>query len=264
MTKRTQEPDVAVAASALMTESAQENGKVSIEDGLLQVLGHDIRNHVLAISRSMEALLNEAAGSVTAKQAEFLWATRECCDVILGITSDLVDMSHLESGELTLALEDFDLIEAIQSSIRQCRGAALEKGSRISFCSIHPSISVHADRTRIIRVLVNLLWNAIRFSPANSVIRVSCTRQGETGPVVYVEDEGPGIPIAHQGRVFEKYYRAKNGGSSTGSGSGLGLYFCHETILAHGGRIWLVSPTGGTDRGTRVSFTLPCSNRGYA
>jgi signal transduction histidine kinase len=239
------------------------NAGTETRDGIIQVLGHDIRTHVLAIHQNMDLLLKGGAGSVTGEQAEFLRSTLECCDVILGVTSDLVDLSRFESGELKLAPAQFDLVEAIQSSIRQNNGAAVDKGLRIIFMPASSSIKLFADRHRIIRVLVNLLWNAIKFSPEGTTIRVSCFPEEDHCTAIRISDEGPGIPLEEQESVFEKHYRVRNDSVLKSPGEGLGLYFCRQTVLAHGGRIWVDSPTPGSDRGTCVTFMLPTLSKEY-
>jgi len=223
---------------------------------LLQLLAHDARNGILAMQRSLELLLQGIAGALTEAQAGILRDTRESGDLLLGMTDDILDISSFEAGEVTLRPSVFNLSDSIGRSVRLCRSLGADRGVSVEVeAGGAKRTVVVGDRRRIERVLVNLLVNALRFSPAGGAVRVASARHAGR-VVVGVEDSGPGIPAAQRTRVFEKYFRGAGSESVARPGLGLGLYFCQQTVRAHGGEIWIESPVGGSGRGTRVSFTL--------
>ena len=111
---------------------------------------------------------------------------------------------------------------------------------------------VLADPRRVEQILTNLLANAAKYAPADTIVRITVERSGEE-LIVSVQDEGPGVPEAARQRIFEPFVRLRQGQTSV-PGQGLGLAMCRLLVDAHGGQIWIEScPAGGTD----VRFTLP-------
>jgi NtrC-family two-component system sensor histidine kinase KinB len=226
---------------------------------MIETLAHDVRNHVSAMLRNLELVLAEVFGALSAPQSEVLRAASDCGELAVGLAEDLQDVARLEGGRFELKLEKFDLAEIVAAGIRRSKGFGIDRGIRIEHRRPRATAGVRADRRRIERVLVNLLTNAVRFSPSYSAVEVRCERVGSGAVQVAVTDSGPGIPAAYQRRVFRKYFRIPGQGNSTGSG--VGLYFCKETIERHGGAIWVQSPPLDRECGTTVFFTLPGEDR---
>jgi signal transduction histidine kinase len=226
---------------------------------MIETLAHDVHNHVSAILRNLQLVLEEVFGSLSPPQAEVLRAASDCGELAIGLAEDLQDVSRLEAGRFDLKWEELDLVEVIEAAIRRSRGFGVDRGIRIELRASQSRMPVRGDRRRIERVMANLLSNAMRFSPSYGTVEVRCQRLRRGAVQVAVTDEGPGIPAAFQRRVFRKYFRIP--GAGNGSGSGVGLHFCKETIERHGGAIWVQSPPLGRDRGTTVFFTLPGEDR---
>lgn len=110
---------------------------------------------------------------------------------------------------------------------------------------------IQGDRRRLEQVLSNLLGNAVKFAPPNSVIGVQLQRTGDSVQVC-VEDAGPGVPFSERERIFDKFYTANE--NQALAGAGLGLFVCRELVQLHGGRIWVEDRMGG---GSRFCFTIP-------
>ena len=252
------EGPVAVTVSVEVSDAI--DGHESREEPL-QTLAHDVHNHIVAVVRNLELLLAGLAGSLSGAQKEILSATRDCGDLVLGLTSDVRDVIRADSGRLCLKRTRFSLVEALDESVRRCRGLGIDKGVRIERDAVCGDVTVNCDRRRIDRVLTNLLVNAVQFSPPRGAVSVACTRRnGNRAHVVTITDQGPGIPRDYQQLVFEKFFRIPGHGSH--SGLGLGLYFCREAINAHGGEIWIESPPPDIRRGTRFLFSVPRSSDG--
>jgi signal transduction histidine kinase len=119
---------------------------------------------------------------------------------------------------------------------------------------------IHADYERIRQVLTNLVSNAVKYSPDGGVIRIGGWPEADRA-IVYVADQGIGIPPEEQEQIFQRFYRVDNRLRREAQGSGLGLYLARAIVEAHGGRIWVESQV---NRGSRFMFTLPLGRRRLA
>ena len=170
---------------------------------------------------------------------------------MLVLVDSLLDLSRLESGEIQLQPERVQLNDLLDESIAQIALSAEFKLVTIDRQYGAEATAVQADRSLTQRIVVNLLNNAIKFSPQRGIITLQTTHSPEGVVVVSVGDQGPGIPAEWQDRVFAKYGQIV--GNRSG-GSGLGLTFCKLAVEAQDGHIWLESEVG---IGTTVRFTLP-------
>jgi two-component system sensor histidine kinase KdpD len=238
---------------ATLAEEAQQ-AQVGIEterlrNTLLSSVSHDLRTPLAAITGAASSLLEGEAALDTPTRRELLQMIYEEADRLNRLVSNLLQMTRLESGPIQLEKEWQSLEEVI--------GVALTRlAERLQ---AHP-LTTHLpedlpllpfDSVLVEQVLINLLDNAIKYTPPGTPITVSAWTNNET-VTVEVADSGPGLPPGNEQRIFEKFYRALRAGE--GSGAGLGLTICRGIIEAHGGRIWAESRPGG---GAALRFTLP-------
>jgi signal transduction histidine kinase len=162
---------------------------------------------------------------------------------------DLVDSARLEEGQLRMDLIPLD-VASFTAEVKS-RLAGVVETDRIEIAIDEPASPVLADPNRLERILINLLSNALKYSPPESPVRVRAARAGDE-MVVSVVDEGVGIPAEEQVRIFDRFYRVA--GSRRSEGLGLGLHITRLLVQAHGGRIWVESRVG---EGSTFSFTLP-------
>jgi len=166
------------------------------------------------------------------------------------LTRQLLDLSRLRLGGPELRHETYDLAEQVAEVLARLQ--SLAAGHRLILARREPT-PVHADRERMEQVLVNLVDNAVKFSPGGSDVETTVARLG--GEVqVSVRDQGLGIPRDKQARIFERYYRAHAGTPEDYGGIGVGLDMSREIVSRHGGRMWFESEPGA---GSVFSFTLP-------
>jgi signal transduction histidine kinase len=175
-------------------------------------------------------------------------------DRIQRLVSSLLDVSRLESGQPVADQKVVETMELIESAIRDVTPAAAGRHQDISteLSDQLPPIWVDEDMAR--RVLINLMENASKFSPANGWIHIGATEEGEWIHF-WITDNGPGIPAAEQERIFDKFTRLR--GNSKPGGLGIGLAFCRLAVVGHGGRIWVESEPGN---GSTFHFTFPKAN----
>jgi signal transduction histidine kinase len=169
------------------------------------------------------------------------------------LTEDLLDVSRLQAGRLTLSRAPTDLVELTRRLMAQ-RQLTTQRHS-ISLDTALSSLVVKVDRARIEQVLTNLLSNAIKYSPQGGPIELTIREEREQGvALLSIRDQGIGIPAQQQARLFGRFVRAENARTSEITGTGLGLYLSRELVERHGGRRWFES-TEGT--GSTFFMSLP-------
>lgn len=176
------------------------------------------------------------------------------CRAQMSLIETLLDTERLEGGELTPRLEDVDVRAFLDECLDGVRGTAAHLGVRLEEC-LEASLPerVLMDRELVERSLINLLHNALKYTPPAGKVTLSAG-VADAALRVAVTDTGAGIAKEHIGKIFGKYYRVEGGDQSTRRGSGLGLYFCRMVAEVHGGAISVVSEQG---RGTTIVFSIP-------
>jgi two-component system sensor histidine kinase KdpD len=242
------------AASALervRLASDAEQARLAVEaerlrSTLLSSVSHDLRTPLATITGAASTLLQP--GSLDgAAERELKEAIYEEAERLNRLVTNLLDMTRLESGSLQLSRDWHSLEELVGTALARLERGAKGRPIKVSIPADLPLVPV--DGVLVEQVLVNLLDNALKYTPPGSAIRVTATSR-DGAVTVEVADEGPGLPIGAEERVFETFYR----GGSGQRGFGLGLPICSAIVTAHGGRIWAENRPS---RGAVFRFTLP-------
>jgi signal transduction histidine kinase len=231
---------------------AQLQALDELQDGFISGVSHELRTPLTCIKTSVD-LLQSTSHALTGTQVELIETVQHHLGRLEAFVGELVEMTRLEAGRVTLSLQPTDLswlaagvVEALRPlSDRRQQTIRLEFPETLSLVAV--------DRRRIEQVLTNLLSNAIKFTPRRAAITLGVREMADRIDV-WVADSGPGIPARDRERIFEKFYGAPDGRGQ--SGLGLGLYLARELVELHGGRIWVE----GSDRGQAGStfrFALP-------
>jgi signal transduction histidine kinase len=212
---------------------------------------HDIRSPLSNVVSSLDVLAHQLQNNKQASVKTILSVANRSAERIMRLVNSLLDIRKIEEGQPVLH-SDFDSpARIVADAVDVCQPIATSK--RITFNLDIPEKlpDVPVDRDMIRRVVINLLENAIKFSPSNKKVIVQVRQR--PGMVLFCfEDQGPGIPEEQLEAVFIKFTRLKT--THTTHGFGLGLAFCKLAVEAHGGQIWVESQVG---KGTRFSFTIP-------
>jgi signal transduction histidine kinase len=216
-------------------------------------MSHELRTPLNAIIGFSDVLAQRMFGEINPKQGEYVDDIRSSGQHLLSLINDILDLSKVEAGRMELELSRFSLSEALQAVVLMVRERAAGRGIALT-SDIGPDIDlVEADERKIKQVVLNLLTNAVKFTPANGRVELSATH-GRDGVVVAIRDTGVGIAPADQARVFEEFAQARSGATREQEGTGLGLTLSRKFVELHGGRIWVESEVG---KGSTFRFTLP-------
>jgi signal transduction histidine kinase len=215
-------------------------------------MSHELRTPLNAILGYAELMLDSIYGEPSDKMRAVLERLQSNGRHLLGLINDVLDLSKIEAGQLTLSLEDYSLSDMVHGVVSAVEPLAAEK--RLAFkAEVGPDLPTgRGDGRRLSQVLLNLVGNAIKFTDKGEVaIRASVTNGAFT---VAVCDTGPGISAADQAKIFEEFQQADSSITRKKGGTGLGLSIAKRIIEMHGGRIWVESEPG---KGSTFYFSLP-------
>jgi two-component system phosphate regulon sensor histidine kinase PhoR len=216
-------------------------------------VSHELRTPLTAIQGYLETLLTGALDEPEHAR-RFLEIVFRHTERLGRLLNDLTDLSNIELGKVRLRLAPVALGEVVESVLAIMASRA-EGGQVALRAAVEPADErVVADHDRLAQILINLVDNAVKYTPAGGQVRVRARRAGDGMIEVAVEDTGIGIPPADLPRITERFYRVDKARSRELGGTGLGLAIVKHLVLAHGGQLHIASEPG---RGTTVSFTLP-------
>jgi len=231
-----------------------------VKNDLTHMIVHDLRTPLTSLLTGLMTL--QGSQSLDEMESELLAISVSGGHTLLGMINDLLDISKMEDGSLSLERAPIVLSDIVQEAFQQVASLVEEKALTLQ-SQIAPEISAGmpdacilcADSDKVRRVLVNLLGNAIKFTPRSGSITVSaCIDSGRKAIVVQVRDTGEGIPKEAFARIFDKFGQVETRTAGRTMSTGLGLTFCKLVVEAHGGQIWVESEPG---EGSTFFFTLP-------
>ncbi|HEX6835323.1 MAG TPA: HAMP domain-containing sensor histidine kinase [Polyangia bacterium] len=244
---------------AQAVERLQEADRV--KSNFLATVSHELRTPLTSVIGYSEMLLEGIAGELNDEQREYVRTVMEKGDQLLQLITGILDISRMEAGEMKIDKHPFDLDEVVSVALSTIAPHARRKKLVMS-CTVPPALPlVFGDRDKIRQVLLNLLGNAVKFTPEGGKIEVSAALSTLTAAAdspravrVSVRDSGIGVPPEHQKRVFDPFFQVDNSSTREYGGTGLGLSIVKRLVEAHGGMVWVDSDAG---RGSTFSFTIP-------
>ncbi len=214
-------------------------------------VSHELRTPLSLIKGYVETLLDGAKDDPELS-AKFLRTIERHSNRLTNLIEDLLTISRLESGQITLQLRPVSIRPFVEDLLADQQQPAAERGVKIAN-EIPADLQATADPDRLEQVLVNLIQNAIKYGRQGGHVRLS-GRELAGAIELCVVDDGPGIPAESRDRVFERFYRVDRARSRDTGGTGLGLAIVKHIVQSHGGKVWIESEQG---RGTQFFFTLP-------
>ncbi len=215
-------------------------------------MSHELSTPMNAVLGYTDLILDDIFGDVPEPIRETLERIKMNGQHLLGLINDVLDLSKMEAGQLTLSLGEYamgDVVHAVVSAVE-----SLAAGKKLALKAIVPPDlpTGRGDERRLTQVLLNLAGNAIKFTDAGQVLIEA--RADDTRFVVSVTDTGPGIAEADRQKIFEEFQQADSSSTRSKGGTGLGLSISRRIVELHGGRMWVESELG---KGSTFHFAVP-------
>jgi signal transduction histidine kinase len=240
--------DEIASLDALLHEAAEELSKADqLREGMMDIVAHDIRSPLIAVETSLSLLERAVPSDLEEKAVSCLKSIRGNVNRVLRLADDLLTIDNLDENSIELELADCQLRNLAQDAADTI--ASLAQAKHISIKVDCPDLSINIDERRMMQVLINLLTNALKFSPNESAICIG-GRKVKGGLQLFVEDEGKGMDAETAAKIFDKYVT----GAQTEKAFGLGLSICKLIVTAHGGTLSVDSQLG---RGSTFFILLP-------
>lgn len=242
------------AELAVAKEHAESTDR--LKSAFLATMSHELRTPLNSIIGFTGILQQEMVGPLNAEQKKELGMVRNSSSHLLNLINDVLDISKIEAGQLTVASEPCDLRAAIEKVVQNMRILSEKKGLVLE-ADVKPEVGqITSDQRRVEQIILNLVSNAIKFTDSGS-IRIECGRDGEEY-IISISDTGIGIKRADLDQIFQPFFQIDSGIVRQREGTGLGLSICKKILDLLGGRIWVESEWG---RGSTFSFALPVERR---
>ncbi len=250
-----------VGMVAVLSDITRQKELEEMKSHFVSLVTHELRTPVVAVQKSLELLLSQATGALTEDQQRFLSMSKFNVERLNKLINDLLDMSRLEAGRFVLRPSEFDFCDLARQA--QASLVTWAKDKEIAFKTELPEgpLSVAADRDRMMQVMVNLVGNALKFTPAKGEVGIRIVPLEKKEGIcdkpcleVRVSDTGIGIDPKDFKRIFNKFEQVSLVAPVGAGGTGLGLPITREIVNLHGGAIWVESEQG---KGSRFIFVVP-------
>jgi signal transduction histidine kinase len=247
---------VAIQNARLFSEIEEKGKQLAVasqhKSQFLANMSHELRTPLNAILGYTELILDGIYGEAPEKAQAVLKRVESNGRHLLGLINDVLDLSKIEAGQLTLTLTDYSMKDVLYNVFSAVEPLANDKKLGFKVEAQPDMPKGHGDERRLTQVVLNLVGNAIKFSDTGAVVIKASSTNGSF--TVAVQDNGPGISQADQGKIFEEFQQADNSATKKKGGTGLGLSISRRIVEMHGGKLWVESEIG---KGSVFSFTLP-------
>jgi PAS domain S-box-containing protein len=239
----------------MVSDISQRKQVERLKDEFVSVVGHELRTPLTSIRGSLGLIDAGVVGAISAEASQMIAVAISNTDRLVRLINDTLDAERMEAGRSELDLTAVAGASLVQQALTVVQATA--DAAEITFSSEVADVDVWADADRIVQTLVNLLGNAIKFSPQGAEIQIAVRNDGEVADFV-VSDLGRGIPPDQLESVFERFRQVDGSDAREKGGTGLGLAIARGIVEQHGGRIWAES---GEGVGTTFHFTLPLADQ---
>ena len=217
----------------------------------ISTVSHELRTPLASIRGSLSLLAGGVLGDLSDEAKEMVVIAERNCVRLIGLVNDILDLERLEQGRLHMEMGEVEMADVLKRTREAVHAFGAER--QVAVETDPTTVTVQGDSGRLVQVLVNLVSNAVKFSPAGSAVRVTVRESG--GRVrVEVIDRGRGIPASHRSAIFERFRQVESSDARDKGGTGLGLAICKAIVEQHGGEIGVESEVG---QGSTFWFEIP-------
>ncbi|MBI2366933.1 MAG: PAS domain S-box protein [Deltaproteobacteria bacterium] len=217
-------------------------------------VSHELRTPLTAIKGSADNMLDGITGPLSERQTRYLGRIKSNADRLGRLITDLLDLSKIEAGKIDLKPARLPVNLLVMEAADVLRAVAAEKLIGLEVARADEPVHVWADRDKVLQILMNLIGNALKFTPPHGKVIIAVDNAGAEWIKLSVADTGPGIPPQEAAKIFDKFYQMEQSNRQKTQGTGLGLAISKALVEMHGGKIWIET---GIDSGSVFSFTLP-------
>ena len=215
-----------------------------MKDEFIALVSHDLRTPLTSIIGYVELALDDEGGApLDEERRRYIEVVARSSDRLLRLVDDLLLAARLQSGRFMLSIEDADLESVAADALDEAHARADRKGVSL-FLSCDGPIRIECDRRRLLQLLDNLVGNAVKFTPEGGRVELRVERTLD-GAAIEVQDNGIGIPLGEEERIFDRFYRAQSAVSEQVPGTGLGLFIARAIAERHGGTLVAHRREGG-------------------
>lgn len=229
-----------------------------LKQDFIGMISHDLRTPLMSIASSIALVQSGALGNCSESVMRDLNGAEKTVDRLIAMINDLLDFEKMEAGKMQFTMAAVDMDEVVEEAFREVENLAGSKRIRLEIEG--RDVAVVGDREKLIQLLVNLLGNAIRYSPEGAPVTVQCRQTNQTAEIA-VKDEGPGVPEGFHESVFAPFESAPGSKQTSEGGTGLGLAICKLITEGHNGEIGV---RNRKERGSEFWFKLPAAKKNAA
>ncbi|MFN2233362.1 MAG: GAF domain-containing protein [Anaerolineales bacterium] len=237
----------------LIRDITEEREIKQTRDAITETIVHDVRSPMSAIVGALELLKDDLSNTGNSIAEQALLVAERSANRVISLTEELLDIARLQSGRMAIEMEDIDFHSLVEELMIDFTAIANENSVFIRNNVSMKTPLVRADSDKLIRILTNLVDNAINFSSHGGHVIISAEKEINRFLTIRVTDYGTGIPSEYKEKIFERFVQVPGQYSRRG-GTGLGLTFCRLAVEAHGGQIWVDQ---NPDGGSIFAFTIP-------
>lgn len=253
--QRTRELEIALEGEQAARREAEAANRIKTE--LFARLSHEFRTPLHAVSGYLEILQQNIHGALTKEQRRDLDRIHQAQEHLMALVNTILDFAKLEAGPIELSMAEIPIEETLRGAEALVSPQFAKKNITYTHHAGDPTLSVFADREKVQQIVVNLLANAMKFTPAGGTVDLDW-RVEDDSLLVRVRDSGPGIPLEKIEEIFEPFVQLRSPGALPAGGTGLGLPISRDLARAMGGEISATSTLGV---GSTFGLTLPLRKR---
>ena len=239
----------------IMHDISERRAAEKMKQEVLAMVSHDLRTPLTTTMNALDFLEAMSSSATSEKESRYVKMARRNVGRMMALINDLLDVEKARAGMMSIETGPMFLFECFKVCEDMVSGYAEESKVRLDFQPTDLVVAV--DDKLFVRVLQNLVSNAVKYSPQMGCVKVYAIREGSLAHVT-VEDQGPGIPSKELDRVFERFHQIEGQLAKTKGGTGLGLTICKVMTELHGGKIWVESEEG---KGSKFQLTVPLANK---